>query len=336
MSHVTHLTTTSPSDDRPSLSELKKQFFMAMRMKNSTSDTLKQWTYTLTRFLTWCAEHGVTELHEITPQVVSAYRRYLYHYRSPRTQAPIKFVTQSMYLVSVRRWLKWLDSEEIYPNNIASKVELPKEEQRLPREILTASEVESILNQTDVTTSVGLRDRAILETLYSTAIRCSELCNLDVYDLSPERGLLMVRQGKGRKDRVVPIGPRALTWVNKYLQDVRPSLLTESNATVLFVSVNGERLGRNHLSFLVRRYLVRAGITKPGSCHLFRHSAATLMMESGADVIALSMYLGHSKITTTQIYTHVTIQRLKEVHAKTHPAGSAGEQRESNDDGQSK
>ena len=313
-----------PAGDLPPLRILKDRFLRHMQMQNTSPQTVHQWDFTLRRFLTWCDMHGVTEVSDITPDVVGAYRRYLYHYRNPRTTQPLKFATQGMYLMSVRRWFVWLDREEIYPNNIATKIELPKEEQRLPGDVLTASEVELILNQTDVNTPIGLRDRAIIETLYTTAMRCSELCNLDIYDLSAERGLVTIRQGKGRKDRVVPIGERALTWVRKYLIDVRPTLITQSNETVMFVSAKGERIGRNHLSFVVRRYIEKAGIRKKGSCHLIRHTTATLMMEMGADILALQLLLGHSKVTTTQIYTHVTIQRLKEVHAKTHPAKPNG------------
>ena len=186
--------------------------------------------------------------------------------------------------------------------------------------MLTATEAETILNATDITTPLGLRDRAILETLYTTGMRCGELRNLDVYDLSAERAVIAIRQGKGRKDRMVPVGERALAWLEKYLLDVRPELVTHSNETVLFVTQKGHRFGRNHLSYLVRRYIEKAGITKKGSCHLFRHTAATLMLEGGADLRSLQMLLGHARLTTTQLYTHVSIQRLKEVHAKTHPA----------------
>jgi integrase/recombinase XerD len=177
-----------------------------------------------------------------------------------------------------------------------------------------------MLNRTDVNTPLGIRDRAMLETFYSTAMRCGELVALEVYDLSAERGVLSIRQGKGRKDRVVPVGERALAWLNKYLTDVRAQLVTESNETVMFVSKNGRRLGRNHVSYVVRHYLDLAGIAKKGSCHLLRHTTATLMLENGADLRALQMLLGHARLNTTQIYTHVTIQRLKDVHARTHPA----------------
>jgi len=313
--------TTGNSSNLPSPALLKDRFLEHLRMQNTSPRTLEQWSYTLRRLLLWLAEHGIDCVTEITPEILSAYRRHLYHYRNPKTLQPLKFVTQSMYLVAVRRWFAWLAEQNILSDNRAANLELPREEQRLPIDVLTVSEVEQVLNCTDVTTPLGIRDRALLETFYSTAMRCGELAALEIYDLSAERGVLTIRQGKGRKDRVVPVGERALSWLNKYLLDVRAQLVTESNETVLFVSKKGRRLGRNHVSYLVRRYLDQAGISKKGSCHLLRHTTATLMLENGADLRALQMLLGHARLNTTQLYTHVTIQRLKEVHARTHPAG---------------
>jgi integrase/recombinase XerD len=146
------------------------------------------------------------------------------------------------------------------------------------------------------------------------------LINLEVYDLERDRGVLTIRQGKGQKDRVVPIGERALSWIDKYLADVRPALASQTNLPNMFVSRRGGKFARTGLSFLVRGYLNAAGVKKKGSCHLFRHTAATLMMENGADLRSLQMFLGHERLNTTQLYTHVSIQRLQEVHRKTHPA----------------
>ena len=308
------------SSNLPSPAHLKERFLDHMRMQNASPRTLEQWNYTLRRLLLWLAEHGIDSVLDITADILSAYRRYLYHYRNPKTMTPIKFVTQAMYLVAVRRFFAWLAEQKILSDNIAAKLELPKEEQRLPTDVLSVSEVERVLNATDVATPLGIRDRAILETFYSTAMRCGELAALEIYDLSAERGVITIRQGKGRKDRVVPVGERALSWIAKYLLDVRPELVTQSNETVMFLSKNGRRLGRNHVSYVVRHYIDLAGIRKKGSCHLLRHTTATLMLENGADLRALQMLLGHARLNTTQLYTHVTIQRLKEVHAKTHPA----------------
>ncbi len=149
---------------------------------------------------------------------------------------------------------------------------------------------------------------------------------MDVYDISLGREVLTVRSGKGKKDRVVPIGTRALTWIENWIDDIRPDLVNESSAESLFVSKNGRRLGSNYMSNLVKRYMTSIGIEYRGSCHLLRHTAATLMMENGADLRSLQQFLGHARLNTTQIYTHVSIQRLQDVHRKTHPAKPNGNQ----------
>lgn len=317
---------------RPSPKELLRQFLQWMRMRNASPRTLSHWDNILRRFLHWCHDRGLDCVTDITPEHLDAYRRYLFHYRSPRTGQPIKFATQSSYLMSVRRWFIWLSEEQFLPENVAEKLELPKEEKRLPAAVLTADEVEGVLNATDVTTPVGLRDRAMLETFYSTAMRCGELVDLQVYDIEAPRRVIIIRQGKGRKDRVVPIGERALDWLHKYLQDVRPGFVGNSPENRVFVSINGRPFLRNNVSAIVRRYILRAGITKRGSCHLLRHTTATLMMENGADLRALQLLLGHEKLNTTQIYTHVSITRLKAVHERTHPAKPNSRPPEPSDD----
>jgi len=304
----------------PAPEMLKDHFLQWMRMRNRTDRTLEAWEYRIRRFNRWCTDRGVECVAQVTADLLTAYRRHLFHYRNERTNKPLKFSTQTSYLLSISRWFVWLAKEKFIPENVAAELELPKEERRLPSDVLNQDEVERLINQTDVTKPLGLRDRAILETFYSTGIRCGELVNLQVYDLESDRGVVKINLGKGRKDRVVPIGKRALSWIEKYCADVRPELASRSNSTELFISKNGRPLGRNNLSEMVKAYLRGAGIKKRGSCHLLRHTAATLMMENGADLRALQMFLGHEKLNTTQIYTHVSITRLKEVHEKTHPA----------------
>ena len=302
------------------LSEFHRRFLREMELRNCSPKTLRKWGYTIGRFTRWALERGIETIDEATPRVLDSYRRYLYDFRIERTGKPLAFGTQAMYLIDLRRWFAWLEEAGWLAEHRAEKLVIPKEGLHLPANVMTADEAETVLNQPDVTTDVGLRDRAILETFYTTAMRCSELLSLDVYDLLADRGVMMIRQGKGRKDRVVPVGERALQWLRKYLTDVRPRLARHSNETALFLSVRGNRIHVNHLSYVVRRYVLRAGITRRGSCHMIRHTTATLMMEGGADLRALQQLLGHSRLDTTQIYTHVSIQRLKEVHARTHPA----------------
>ena len=299
---------------------LAEQFYQRLQVKNFACSTIQLRRAYLGRFLAWCDERGIQHIEEITRDVLLSYQRYLYHYRNPRTGMPLKFTTQCSLLVPIRAWFRFLLREARVVCNPASDLDFPKEERRLPSHVLTPDEAERILSQPDVTSPLGLRDRAMLETLYSTAMRRGELIRLDVYDLDRERGTVMIRQGKGAKDRHVPIGTRALGWVDKYLADVRPSLVERTSTSRLFVSCHGRPWSASNLSTLVRDYILASGIARPGSCHLFRHAAATQMLENGADIRSLQSLLGHEQITTTQIYTHVSIKHLKDVHRKTHPA----------------
>jgi integrase/recombinase XerD len=189
----------------------------------------------------------------------------------------------------------------------------------LPKTLLSVEEVEHVLNQPDVTEVTGIRDRAILETFYSTGIRRFELARLQLYDVDLAHGTVMIRQGKGRKDRLIPVGARACAWIGKYLDSVRPRLAARADEMRVFLTDYGEAFEKNRLGDLVKRYMRHAGIPQ-GSCHAFRHACATHMLENGADIRFIQALLGHSELSTTQIYTQVSIAKLKEIHAATHPA----------------
>ena len=241
--------------------------------------------------------------------------------RKPNGQ-PLAASTQYGALVVVRQLFRWLSRQAVLLANPASELQLPKLPQRLPQAVLSPEEVESVLAVPEVSTPAGLRDRAMLELLYSTGVRRMELVGLRLFDVDA-RGTVWVRQGKGRKDRVVPVGERALAWVRRYVDDARPKLAVAHDDGFLFLGDAGEVLHVDYLTQLVRRYLLAAGIEKPGACHLFRHSMATAMLEGGADVRFVQEMLGHASLETTQLYTRVTIDKLKAVHAATHPAARA-------------
>jgi integrase/recombinase XerD len=194
---------------------------------------------------------------------------------------------------------------------------------------LTAEETERVIAAVDLLKPMGLRDRAILETLYSTGIRRCELAGVRIFDVDSERKTLIVRQGKGKKDRIIPIGERALHWVGRYLEELRPKLVSIPDEGVLFLSEAGETMLLARLTDLVRRCVKRAELGKTGSCHLFRHTMATLMLENGADIRFIQEMLGHESLETTQIYTQVSIRKLKEIHTATHPARLEAEPRTS-------
>jgi integrase/recombinase XerD len=189
-----------------------------------------------------------------------------------------------------------------------------------PPQVLTVSEVERILEGTAVRTVAGLRDRAMLEVLYSSGIRRGELVGLDVHDLDTARGLLRVRRGKAGTTRLVPLGCRARDWLGRYIETARIRHVRDAEESALFVTRRGRRITPKMVTGRMRACLRVAGITKAGSCHILRHTVATLMHDRGADIRDLQALLGHAVITSTQLYTRVSLQRLLEVHARTHPA----------------
>lgn len=273
----------------------------------------------LKRFIRWCAERSLDRPQDVTRPILERYRRHLYHYRKESGE-PLSFATQQQRLLPLRAFFKWLARENLILSNPASELELPRVHRRLPAHILSREDVERVMALTLRAGEKGIRDRAILETLYSTGIRRSELANLKLYDLDLKNGSLLVREGKGQKDRYVPLGKRAIEALQRYLEEVRPALVVDPDDGYVFLHEFGEPFEKNRLSDLVKRYLLAAGIDKPGSCHLFRHAMATQMLENGADIRFIQAILGHAQLTTTEIYTHVTIAKLKEIHALTHPA----------------
>jgi integrase/recombinase XerD len=205
-------------------------------------------------------------------------------------------------------------------HNPASEIDLPRLGRTLPKNILSPHEVELVMMQPNLADVTGLRDRVILEVLYSCGLRRLELVNLKLYDLQLDRGLVVVRQGKGKKDRYVPIGERATAWLQKYITEARAQLAIEPDDMTVFLTAQGEPFSRDHLTWTVRQHIVAAQLGKVGACHLLRHTMATHMHENGADIRHIQAILGHEDIKTTQIYTHVAIRALQQVHAATHPA----------------
>jgi integrase/recombinase XerD len=278
----------------------------------------------------WLAERGVQRPAEVTRPLLQRYQRWLFWYRTEQGR-PLSLRRQYERLVAVRLFFGFLARQNRILYNPAADLELPRLTRRLPRWVLTPSEVERVLQQPDLSDPIGVRDRALLETLYATGVRRVELAGLSLYDLDAERGTLLVRHGKGRKDRVVPIGERAVRWIEKYLAEVRPLLIVEPDEGTMFLG-NGEAIGLHRLTELVRDYVDASSIGKRGSCHLFRHSMATAMLEGGADVRYVQEMLGHALLETTQLYTKVSIRQLQRVYAASHPAAHAAHRLLDDDD----
>ena len=305
--------------DNKSLHFLSRLYVDHLQVMNYSERTIGHQDLTLNQFNTWCEERGIVRASEITKPILERYRRHLHHSRDRRGN-PFSAKNQLARLIPIRGFFKWATRQNYLLYNPASELELPKVEKRLPKATLTADEAEQILNIPNIHTEEGLRDRAILEVLYSTGIRRMEMINLTRADVHPDRGVLAVRQGKGKKDRFVPISERAVHWLQKYLEEVRSGFVIEPDPHNLFLDKTGVPMTPDQLSRRVTKYIKEADIGKSGSCHLFRHTVATLMLDNGADIRFIQQMLGHVSIGTTEIYTHVSIVKLKQIHEMTHPS----------------
>jgi integrase/recombinase XerD len=273
---------------------------------------------TIRAFAAWAAERGLLRPQDVTKPILERWQRQLYLYRKPNGD-PLSAQTQIAHTEPLKAFFKWLARENHILYNPASELDLPRIGRRLPKTILTVKEVEKVLARPRITTPAGIRDRAILETFYSTGLRRQELINLKLHDVDFERGVVMVREGKGRNDRMIPIGERALSWIDKYIEDVRPDFASGADDGTLFLTVTGTALNPGRLAEIARGCINEANIGKRGACHIFRHTMATLMLENGADIRYIQAILGHADLSTTQIYTQVAIKKLKAVHTLTHP-----------------
>ncbi len=226
--------------------------------------------------------------------------------------------TANRRLATLKRYYLWARRNGRVQHDPCLSLRPAKQPSRFPR-TLSEQQVEALLAAPDARQALGLRDRAMLETLYATGLRVSELVGLDMLDVSLNEGVVRVNLGKGGKDRLVPLGQEAAHWVQRYLNEARPSLMGKRRSDALFITSRATAMTRQSFWLIVKKYAVRAGINAPLSPHVLRHAFATHLLNHGADLRVVQMLLGHADISTTQIYTHVARERLKNLHAQHHP-----------------
>lgn len=298
---------------------LGERYLTALAVQQYSPQTLDKKRAHLKRFAQWCDERSIYQPEQVTRDLCERYQRQIHHYRKANEE-PLSASVQGQYITDIKTFYRWLVDQGYLMYSCVEPIALPNIPKALPKAVLSEMEMERLLNQPDISTASGLRDRAMMEMLYSTGVRRGELLSLQLPDIDQARGLLRVNQGKGRKDRIIPVGERALLWLNRYLKDSRPLLIRQLNDNIVFLSRFGNSLSPGSVTKRFNQYRRDAGIAKPGSVHIFRHTTATVMLEHGADIRHIQALLGHEDLSTTQVYTQVAITQLKAVHEKTHPA----------------
>jgi len=274
-------------------------------------NTLESYRRDLAQFAEWLEKAYDKPLLQVERVDVERYLAARFPQVKPRSI--------SRLMASMRRLYRYAVRENKIVSDPTLQIASPKLPRNLPKS-LGEDEVVALLNVPDTSQLIGLRDRAMLETLYATGLRVSELVNLKVSEVSLDMGVVRV-MGKGSKERLVPLGEEALDWIRRYLGQSRPLILERRLSESLFVTQRGEAMTRQAFWYLIKRYALLAGIAKPMSPHVLRHAFATHLLNHGADLRVVQMLLGHADISTTQIYTHVARERLKQLHAQHHPRG---------------
>jgi len=284
-----------------------------LRVLHYSENTVRGHIFLLGRFLRFLARDPASA----TKETIEAYQLHLYEEINPRGR-PNSAASQNNALKVVKSFYAFLREKGYMVGDPAKDVSYARVPKRLPRSVLTKPEMKKLLHAPDTTTLLGYRDRTILEVLYSTGIRKEEINSLLIEDVDHVQGFLRVNSGKGNKDRVVPLGRIACRYLENYIVSVRPSLM-KAPSRHLFLSLKGGKLSKNVVWELVKHYAKKARITKAISPHTFRHTCATLMLRNKANIRHVQELLGHACLTSTQVYTSVSITDLKEVHKKCHP-----------------
>ena len=278
--------------------------------RNMSPLTLEAYKRDLNQYLGYIELQQIPKISDVTSKHIRKYIRVL----NERGMAPASI---SRIISSIRSYHKYLSSEDLVKENPALILNTPKVPKKLPN-VLSEQEISLIIESIEKSSDFHHRDKAIIEMLYSCGIRVSELCNLEVTKLFLKDDLIMVI-GKGSKERLLPIGKRAKKYINNYFKYSRDKFIKRTSSSFIFVSKNGKQLTRAMINIIINKWTAISGINKSVSPHILRHSFATHLLEGGADLRFVQALLGHSDISTTQIYTHLDKQHLKEIYKSHHP-----------------
>ncbi len=294
--------------------DLLDEFCDSLWLEDGLSrNTLESYRRDLHKFSAWLEKQRGASLLQASHADIQEFLAHLVG------EQKAKATSTSRAISSLKRLFRYLLRQNKMDADPTLQIATPKLPRSLPKS-LTEQDVESLLNAPDVTSPLGMRDRTMLEVLYATGLRVSELVTLHVAQVSMDMGVVRV-MGKGSKERLVPLGEEALDWLRRYLAEGRTSLLAGKVSDALFVTARAAAMTRQMFWHLIKRHAMHGGLNKPLSPHTLRHAFATHLLNHGADLRVVQLLLGHADISTTQIYTHVARERLKQLHAKHHPRG---------------
>ncbi len=300
------------------------EYYLKLCLANGQStETVRGKTSSFKKFNQWCLSNNIKYINQINLDIMDDYMAHLNGYRKALDNKPLSVTHKRNLLTAVKIFIKKMYAKELLSDNTLEYLELPSIGRPLPKAIFSIKDIERILSQTMLFGIKGIRDRAILETFFATGIRRTELLYLELDDIDFSAKLLRVNHGKGQKERIVPISIRACEWIVLYVTRVRPMMAFIGSGNNLFVANNGKQFLPGKLSEMVSKYVKLSGLKRPGSCHLFRHTTATAMLDNGADLRHVQEMLGHSSISTTQIYTHVSRDKLAKVYKDSHPSANS-------------
>lgn len=287
-----------------------QQFLDALWIEQGLSDnTVKAYATDLKHFSSWLGSNPISQVSKAD----------ISNYLAQRFQQGSSASSSARLLSTLRQYYGYLIRTGQRLDDPCSGIKAPRLGKLLP-EIFSEDEVNQLLDAPPDDTALGLRDKTMLELLYATGMRVSELVGLNVHEINFNQGFVRIT-GKGQKERLIPIGEQALDWLDRYFSESRPTLLKMRHSDDVFVTKRGSGMTRQAFWYLIKRYGLQAGITRHFSPHTLRHAFATHLLNNGADLRAVQLLLGHSDLSTTQIYTHVADQRLKSLHAQYHPRG---------------
>ncbi len=298
--------------------DLISAYLQHLNLRNYSPRTIESNRYQLQHLLRFFQERNLRDIQTVTTATLTEFQSWLFYQPTPSGTAR-GIAYQNRVLSSIKTFFKFLAREGLFARNPAETVEYAREPQSLPRNILTPQEAKKIIESMDTTTVRGYRDRAIMEVFYATGIRSQELIGLRVADVNLEEELLRINEGKGGKDRVVPLSRVACKFLETYIKGIRPELLKESSSDRLFLSFRGKPIHRYNLGNLVKKYARLAGIKKHVTCHVWRHTCVTHLLKNNANLRHVQAILGHGSLATTERYLRLTITDLKAAHVKCHP-----------------